>query len=103
MTAIDFETRLSKVVGDSATKLEKAFGHRTVGDLLRHFPRRYIDLEHPDSFDDLEEGQVVAFVATVLDVKKLSFRNNPRKFRVVVVVAAGFWAGVAAAVVAVTP
>ncbi|MET0766123.1 MAG: ATP-dependent DNA helicase RecG [Aeromicrobium sp.] len=89
MTAIDFDTRLSKVVGDSAKKLEKAFGHRTVGDLLRHFPRRYIDLEHPDSFDQLEEGQVVAFVATVLDVKKLSFRSNPRKFRVVVTLSDG--------------
>jgi len=86
---IDFETRLSKVVGDSAKKLEKAFGHRTVGDLLRHYPRRYIDLEHPDSFEDLAEGQVVAFVATVLDVKKLSFRNNPRKFRVVVTLSDG--------------
>ncbi|GAA3530658.1 ATP-dependent DNA helicase RecG [Aeromicrobium flavum] len=87
--AIDFDTRLSKVVGDSAKKLEKAFGHRTVGDLLRHFPRRYIDLEHPDSFTELEEGQVVAFVATVLDVKKLTFRNNPRKFRVVVTLSDG--------------
>lgn len=86
---IDFETRLSKVVGESAKKLEKAFDHRTVGDLLRHYPRRYIDLEHPDSFDDLEPGQVVAFVATVLDVKKLSFRNNPRKFRVVVTLSDG--------------
>ncbi|SKB09334.1 ATP-dependent DNA helicase RecG [Aeromicrobium choanae] len=89
MTAIDFDTRLSKVVGDSAKKLEKAFDHRTVGDLLRHFPRRYIDLEHPDSFDELEEGQVVAFVATVIDVKKLSFRSNPRKFRVVVTLSDG--------------
>lgn len=87
--AIDFQTRLSKVVGESATKLEKAFGHRTVGDLLRHYPRRYIDLEHPDSFDQLEPGQVVVFVATVLDVKKLSFRNNPRKFRVVVTLSDG--------------
>ncbi|WP_313410200.1 ATP-dependent DNA helicase RecG [Aeromicrobium sp.] len=86
---IDFEARLSKVVGESAKKLEKAFGHRTVGDLLRHYPRRYIDLEHPDSFDELEPGQVVAFVATVLDVKKLSFRNNPRKFRVVVTLSDG--------------
>ncbi|MBC9225584.1 DEAD/DEAH box helicase [Aeromicrobium sp. 636] len=86
---IDFDTRLSKVVGDSAKKLEKAFGHRTVGDLLRHFPRRYIDLEHADSFDDLEPGQIVAFVATVLDVKKLSFRNNPRMFRVVVTLSDG--------------
>lgn len=86
---IDFDTRLSKVIGESAKKLEKAFDHRTVGDLLRHYPRRYIDLERPDSFDELEPGQVVVFVATVLDVKKLSFRNNPRKFRVVVTLSDG--------------
>ncbi len=86
---VDFDTRLPTVVGDSAKKLEKAFGFRTIGDLLRHYPRRYIDLEHPDSFDDLEPGQVVVFVATVVDVKKLSFRSNPRKFRVVVTLSDG--------------
>lgn len=86
---VDFETRLSSVVGDSAKKLQKAFGHRTVGDLIRHYPRRYVDLEHPDSFDDLEPGQTVAFVATVVDVKKLPFRNNRRKFRVVVTLTDG--------------
>ncbi len=86
---VDFDTRLSSVIGDSAKKLEKAFGYRTVGDLLRHFPRRYIDLNHPDSFDSLEPGQVVVFVATVQAVRKLSFRNNPRKFRVVVTLSDG--------------
>ncbi len=86
---VDFDTRLSAVVGGSAAKLEKAFDYRTVGDLLRHFPRRYIDLEHPESFDALEPGQIVVFVATVTSVRKISFRNNPRKFRVLVTLSDG--------------
>lgn len=87
--AVDFDTRLSTVVGTSAKKLDQAFGYQTVGDLLRHYPRRYIDLERPDAFDELEAGQVVVFVATVVSVKKLPFRNNPRKFRIVVTLSDG--------------
>ena len=38
MTALD--TRLDQVIGRMAKPLEKAFGLRTVEDLLRHYPRR---------------------------------------------------------------
>ena len=79
---IDFDTRLDRALGDSSAKrIEKTFGYRTVGDLLSHYPRRYVDLAHPESFDDLVPGQLVAIVATVTKVEKRSFANNPRKFR----------------------
>lgn len=79
---IDFDTRLGRAIGDSSARhLEKAFGHRTVGDLLRHYPRRYVDLAHPGSVEDIVPGQLVAIVATVLKVEKRSFANDRRKFR----------------------
>lgn len=79
---IGLDTRLGKAIGDSSAKvLQNAFGHRTVEDLLRHYPRRYVDLAHPDSFADLVEGQLVALVATVTKVEKRSFAQNRRKFR----------------------
>ncbi|NLC98949.1 MAG: ATP-dependent DNA helicase RecG, partial [Actinomycetales bacterium] len=82
MVQIDFDTRLGRAIGDSSAKqLEKAFGYRAVGDLLSHYPRRYVDLAHPESFDQLVPGQLVALVATVTKVEKRSFANNPRKFR----------------------
>lgn len=82
MAAVTFDTRLGRAIGDSSAKhLEKAFGYRTVGDLIGHYPRRYVDLAHPESFDELVPGQLVALVATVTKVEKRSFANNPRKFR----------------------
>ncbi len=82
MVSIDFDTRLGRAIGDSSAKhLEKAFGYRTVGDLMTHYPRRYVDLAHPESFDELVPGQLVALVATVINVEKRSFAQNRRKFR----------------------
>ena len=40
---IGWDDRLETVAGKHASKIEKAFGYRTVGDLLGHYPRRYVD------------------------------------------------------------
>lgn len=79
---VDLDTRLGPVVGKaSADKLSKTFGMETVGDLLTHYPRRYVDLEQIDSFADLEVGQYVTFVAEVVDVKNIPFGPGGRKTR----------------------
>ncbi|RLV54820.1 ATP-dependent DNA helicase RecG [Aeromicrobium phragmitis] len=79
---VRLDSKLGPVVGkDSATKLHKAFGMETVGDLLTHYPRRYIDLEQSESLADLEPGQYVTFAARVVEVKNFSLRSNPRKTR----------------------
>ncbi|OUZ09406.1 ATP-dependent DNA helicase RecG [Aeromicrobium sp. PE09-221] len=79
---VDLDTRLGPVVGKaSADKLSKTFGMETVGDLLTHYPRRYVDLEQIDSFADLEVGQYVTFVAQVVDVKNIPFGPGGRKTR----------------------
>ena len=39
----DLETRLTNVVGDRTAKvLSTTFDMKEVGDLLRHYPRRYV-------------------------------------------------------------
>ncbi|MBA2464289.1 MAG: hypothetical protein H0V42_04850, partial [Nocardioidaceae bacterium] len=43
MPAITWDSKISAVAGSAAAKIEKAFGYRTVGELLTHYPRRYID------------------------------------------------------------
>ncbi|WP_293783686.1 ATP-dependent DNA helicase RecG [uncultured Aeromicrobium sp.] len=79
---VDLDSRLGPVVGKtSATKLQRAFGMETVGDLLTHYPRRYIDLEQADSLAELEPGRYVTFVARVVDVKNFPLRSNPRRTR----------------------
>ncbi len=38
------DVKLANVLGGrTAQALEKAFGHRTVGEFLEHYPRRYAD------------------------------------------------------------
>lgn len=87
---VDFGSRLRTVLGDKSAKvLADAFSIETVGELLRHYPRRYVDLQQPDSLAELEAGQQVTFVAEVVDVKKIPFRGQPRRFRTEVVLTDG--------------
>jgi RecG-like helicase len=54
------------VGGKAAARAEKAFGLRTSGDLLRHYPRRYVrrgDLTDLASLRDGEDVTVFAQVA----------------------------------------
>jgi len=52
--------------GPSAKRLERAFGHRTVGDLLGHTPRRYAHRAELTDFSGLHDGDEVTVVATVV-------------------------------------
>jgi ATP-dependent DNA helicase RecG len=49
--------RLSTAVGGTAKVLEDALGLRTVGDLLRHYPRRYVERGALTPFSDLVVGE----------------------------------------------
>jgi len=58
--------RLDAVVGGTSAKaLERAFGHRTLGDLLGHYPRRYAHRGELTPLAGLREGEDVTVVATV--------------------------------------
>jgi len=39
---IGWDAKIAAVVGDKAGKIEKAFGYRTVGELLQHYPRSWV-------------------------------------------------------------
>ena len=60
--------------GRTATALQKAFGLRTVGDLLTHFPRRYARRGELTALDQLPLGEAVTIVAQVLDVRERTMR-----------------------------
>jgi ATP-dependent DNA helicase RecG len=51
--------------GRSATALEQAFGMRTVGDLLRHLPRRYARRGELTPLAGLADGELVTVAAQV--------------------------------------
>lgn len=69
--------KLDGVVGGrSAKALERAFGMRTVGDLLRHYPRRYIDQRTLTEFGSLQEGEFVTLLAEVVEAKSRQMRQR---------------------------
>ena len=60
------ETPLKKELGDrTATALTKAFGMETVGDLLRHYPRRYVMRGELSNILELAEGEEATVLAKI--------------------------------------
>ncbi|WP_066520041.1 ATP-dependent DNA helicase RecG [Curtobacterium ammoniigenes] len=69
------DERLSAVLGGrTATAFERAFGYRTVGELLDHAPRRYAERGALTALDELAIGESVTIVAEVVAVQERSMR-----------------------------
>jgi ATP-dependent DNA helicase RecG len=63
----DLDTRLAEVLGGRTAKpMQKAFGLRTVGDLLRHYPRRMIERGELTELSALRVDEDVTVMARVL-------------------------------------
>ncbi len=62
----NLESKLSSVIGDrTAAVLEKSFGMKSVGDLMRHYPRRYEVRGQLTDISQLQEGDEVTILAQV--------------------------------------
>ena len=60
------ETPLKRELGDrTANALAKAFGMETVGDLLRHYPRRYVLRGELSDIAELTEGEEATVLAEI--------------------------------------
>ncbi|MEY3407413.1 MAG: hypothetical protein RL038_474, partial [Actinomycetota bacterium] len=80
------ETRLREVVGaKSANALEKAFGYQNVGDLLRHFPRRYATRGELTEISTLRAEEHVTVMADVASVTRRPMRSKKGSLLEVVV------------------
>ena len=65
-----FERSLAKEIGDrTANVLEKSFGMLTVGDLLRHYPRRYVVRGELSDIAELKEGEEATILARIDGVR----------------------------------
>jgi ATP-dependent DNA helicase RecG len=75
MTESPLDAALSGILGGrTATAFEKAFGLRTVGDLLAHYPRRYARRGELTALDQLPIGDAVTIVAEVIEVRERPMR-----------------------------
>ena len=65
------------VLGDRTAKaLDKAFGYRTVGEFLAHYPRRYARRGELTAISELALDESVTIVAEVRSVQERSMRNR---------------------------
>lgn len=77
MTSFSLTTDLESVIGVKTTKtLARAFGMRTVGDLLGHYPRRYARRGELTPISTLPVGEQVTIVAEVRSVSTRPMRGR---------------------------
>ncbi|GLZ79921.1 ATP-dependent DNA helicase RecG [Actinorhabdospora filicis] len=71
------DTALTKVLGGkTAEALEDALDLRTVGDLLRHYPRRYAERGERTDLATLEIGEQVTIMAEIRAVNRKQMRTK---------------------------
>jgi ATP-dependent DNA helicase RecG len=77
-----FSESLIRVLGPRTGKpLDAIFGLRTVGDLLRHYPRRYYTRGELTDLSSLREGDHVTVLARVVTVAEIPLPPTPGKGR----------------------
>jgi ATP-dependent DNA helicase RecG len=70
-------TRLEKVVGSKTAKQFEPLKVFTVGDLMRHVPRRYFSGTELSDLALLHEGEEVAVMAEVVDARTFNLPDRP--------------------------
>ncbi|MDQ1496492.1 MAG: ATP-dependent helicase RecG [Actinomycetota bacterium] len=78
------ETPLKDIVGKSAKVLADSLELDTVGDLLRHYPRRYVQRGELTDLRDLQVGEYATVFAEVTKVSARPIRPKLRKADVTV-------------------
>ncbi len=90
MSAITPDASVAAVFGRSTQKRQRVIeglGLQTVGDLLHHFPRRYVKLTELSRLDTLVAGRPITVVGEVAGVATSMFvRNGRRQHRATVTV-----------------
>ena len=85
---ITVDSPIEAVLGDAgkkATKIRDGLGLQTVGELLRHFPRRYLKTAELTEMPELHEGEMLTVVGEIArcEVKQYTDRRTHRPaFRV---------------------
>ena len=80
------ENKVSAVVGDRTAKvLDTTFGIKTIGDLMRHYPRRYMGRGELSDISALHEGDETTILAQVYSASTRPMRGRKGSMLEVVV------------------
>jgi ATP-dependent DNA helicase RecG len=77
-STIGWDARLATVAGKRASKIEKAFGYRTVGDLLGHYPRRWVGKGSLSDLGAIEPDAHVTVIARVVSSEQFPYADRRR-------------------------
>ena len=81
---ITIDSPLTAVVGDKATKrkrMTEGLGIHTVGDLLRHFPRRYVKAGELTRVAELHPGEMLTVVGEIVASELRPYRDRRSTWR----------------------
>ena len=76
---ISLDTPVAAVFGDAKgkrDKIQKDLHIDTVGDLLRHFPRRYVETGKLTRLDDLEPGQMLTVIGEIVGSEVRTYQDR---------------------------
>ena len=80
------ENKVSSVIGDRTAKvLESTFGIKNIGDLMRHYPRRYMVRGELSDISALQEGDETTILAQIHSVSNRPMRGRKGSMLEVVV------------------
>ncbi len=76
---INLDSPIATVLGDKGAKrkrISEGLGIETVGDLLHHFPRRYVKTGELTKVDDLQPGQMLTLVGEIVESRVNSYNDR---------------------------
>lgn len=76
---VGWDSPLTVVAGKQADKVIKETGFTTVGDLLGHYPRTYVDKGRLSELDDLVEGDLLSMVGEVVRSELRTYTDRRTK------------------------
>lgn len=91
MVRVSWDSPLTSVTGKATTKVVKETGFETVGDLLSHYPRSYVERGRLSDLGQLAEGDYLSLVGEIVRSEQKPYqdkRTNRQAYRLEVQVKA---------------
>ena len=76
---VSWDSPLTMVTGKATTKVVKETGFATIGDLLGHYPRTYVDRGRLSDLGELTEGDYLSLVGRIVHCEQKSYTDRRTK------------------------
>ncbi|HEX7717531.1 MAG TPA: ATP-dependent DNA helicase RecG, partial [Marmoricola sp.] len=79
MVRVSWDSPLETVTGKATAKVVKETGFRTVGDLLGHYPRSYVERGRLSDLGELTEGDYLSLVGQIVHSEPKTYQDRRTK------------------------